>query len=325
MPRSIITAIAIVLSILIAATFSNTFFKVDESEYVIVLRFGQIVDVHYYPGLGIKAPFVDSIQRIDKRTLRADIPPREVPDQDKERLVIDTVVRYKIVDPVAFRIALRNEATALDRIQEIIYSAMRDTIATKDRTEVIGARSVVDTEGNPVNNEEGLPLYEALTDTRDQITEEFRLRVQDAATTQRYGIEIISASIKRADFPQQVESAILDRLKAERQRVAAAHRARGEEEYRQRTAAVRAEADILIAEARRDARIIRGEGDAEAISIIQDALQRDPDFYRFLRKVESYENSITPGSLLLMSDHEDGYLDLLMSGPSSNGQSPVGQ
>ena len=89
--------------------------------------------------------------------------------------------------------------------------------------------------------------------------------------------------------------------------------AQGEEEYRQRTAAVQAEADILIAEAHRDARRIRGEGEAEAISIIEEALQRDPEFYRFIRKLESYETSITPGTLLLLSDKPDGYLDMLMS------------
>ena len=293
----------------------GSLFKVDEREFVLVLRFGEIVNVYYDSGLGVKAPFIDGIQRIDKRTLRADIPPRAVPDKDRERLIVDVIVRYRIVDPVAFRVTLRNEETAFDRIQTIIYSAMRDTIATKDRTEVIGAKQLLDEQGRPLNNDEGLPIYEALIDTRDDLTEEFRVRVQNASTNQNYGIEIISANIKRADFPEQVEGAILDRLRAERQRVAAAFRANGEEEYRQRTAAAQAEADILIAEAERDARKIRGEGEAEAIAIIQDALQRDPDFYRFIRKLESYERSITPGTMLLLDSEDDSYLDMLISGP----------
>ena len=94
-------------------------------------------------------------------------------------------------------------------------------------------------------------------------------------TAQSYGIEVISADIKRADFPPQVTSAIIDRLFAERQRVAARHRANGEEEYRKRTSAVQAQADILIAEAERDARKTRGEGDARAIAIVQEALLQD--------------------------------------------------
>ena len=315
--KALLTIIGVgIIALLVVFT---TFFKVDESEYALVLRFGEIINVYHNPGLGVKMPIIDSTQRIDKRTLRADIPPREVPDRDRERLVMDTVVRYEITDPVAFRIALRNEATALNRIQTIMYSAMRDTAATRDRTEIIGARPVLDAEGNLVNNDDGLPVYERLADTRDEITEEFRARVEHAAVTQNYGIRIISANIKRADFPTQVENSILDKLRSERYRVAAAHRAHGQEEYLQRTSAAQAEADILLAEARRDARRITGEGEAKAIAIIREALQEDPEFYRFLRKIESYAATLTPGSLIVFDSDNDSYLDLLVNGPP-NGQ-----
>ena len=303
-----------VLGVFLFVVGSNIFFKVNEPEYVLVLRFGQVTQVRQAPGIGVKMPFIDNVQRIDKRTLRADIPTREVPDKDKERMLISVVVRYEITDPLAFRKALRDEVTALDRLTTVIYSAMRDTVATKDRTEVIGAELMLDAEGNPVNDAEGLPVYVPLVDARDEITAEFQARVQRAAQEQNYGIQVISANIKRADFPLQVESAILERLRAERQRVAAGHRARGEEEYRQRTAAVQSEADILLAEARRDARRIRGEGDAESIAIIQEALTKNPEFYRFLRRLESYETTLTPGSLLVMED-VGGYFELLRNGP----------
>ena len=294
-------------------------YVVDEREYAIEFRLGEIKQVRYNPGLYIKAPFIDSIQRIDKRTLRADIPPREVPDQDKERLIIDTVVRYRIVDPVAFRTTLLNEATAYERLQTIMYSAMRDTIAVHDRTEVIGARPIISETGQPVNDKEGLPTYESLVNTRDAIGKDILNRLQKSVNEQNYGIQIISADIKRADFPAQVTGAIIERLRAERQRVAAKHRADGEEQYRKRTAAVQTEADILISEAERDARSIRGEGDAEAIKIVQEALQKDTDFYTFLRTMESYETSIQEGALLIMSD--DGYLSMLANQFNNNNKS----
>ena len=156
MKKRILTTVAIILGIVIGAALKGALFKTDEREYVLILRFGQIMQVHYEPGLGVKAPFIDTIQRIDKRTLRADIPPRAVPDRDRERLTIDNVVRYKIVDPVAFRVALRNEETAFNRIQTVMYSAMRDTVATRDRTEIIGARPLHDEQGNPISNDEGV-------------------------------------------------------------------------------------------------------------------------------------------------------------------------
>ena len=140
--------------------------------------------------------------------------------------------------------------------------------------------------------------------------------------SQRYGITIISADIKRADFPGQVQSSIIDRLRAERQRVAARHRADGEEQYRSRTASVQTEADIIIAEAERDARQTRGEGEAKAIQIVFEALQEDPEFYAFLRAMESYETSINPGSTVILTDKPGGYLKDLAVSPGTPAVNP---
>ena len=317
-------AVAAVLLLLALIAIASAFYSVDESEYILELRFGEVKNVRTEPGLYVKAPFIDSVQRIDKRTLRADIPPREVPDRDKERLIIDMIVRYQITDPVEFRKALRNEATAHERLQAITYSAMRDTVGQHDRIDIIGAQAMLDEDGSPVSDEEGLPIYQSLVGTRDKISKEIQARIEEAVVSQNYGIHIISADIKRADFPSQVRSSIIDRLWAERQRVAARHRADGEEEYRKRTARVQAEADILLAEASRDARQTRGDGEAEAIGIVQEALTRDPQFYRFLRSLESYERSIQQGATLVISGETGGYLDTLTGGPPSrragNGQ-----
>ena len=293
-------------------------YQVDETEYALQLRFGEVHAVRTQPGLYLKAPFLDSVQRIDRRTLRADIPPREVPDRDKERLIIDTVVRYRITDPLSFRKTLRREATARNRLEQIMYSAMRDTIAQHDRTEVIGARPQRDEQGKIINDDDGLPVYESLLDTRDRIGQDIQNRVATAVAHQGYGITIISADIKRADFPQQVEAAIIHRLQAERHRVAARWRADGEEEYRKRTAEVQAQADIIIAEANRDARRIRGEGDAEAIRIVQEALLQAPDFYAYLRTLESYEKAIRDGALLVITDGPGSYLNRLTKPPGTD-------
>ena len=311
----IVLAGTLALTALIVVT--QFLYKVDQREYALELRFGEVRHVRTSPGLYIKAPFTDSVQRIDSRTLRADIPPREVPDRDKERLIIDVVVRYRITDPLAFRKTLRNEATAHERLRNIMYSAMRDTVGKHDRTDIIGAKQKTDDSGRPVNNEEGLPVYESLINTRDQIAANMHHSVAESVTSQQYGISIISVDIKRADFPPQVRSSIIDRLWAERQRIAARHRADGEEEYRKRTAGVQAQADILIAEARRDARQTRGRGEAEAISIVQKALEQDPEFYTFLRTLESYETSIQSGATLVLTDQPGGYLNTLANPPGT--------
>ena len=273
-----------------------TMYQVDEREYGLHMRFGEVRHIREEPGLYLKIPFVDKVQRIDRRTLRADIPPREVPDRDKERLVIDIIIRYEIVDPVAFRKTLRNEDTALERMKSIAYSSMRDTIGEHDRTEIIGAQPRLNEKGQIVNDDEGLPIYDSLVGTRDATSQAIQDRITQAVESQGYGIRIINAHIKRADFPQQIRQSIVEKLWSERQRVASRHRADGQEEYLKRTAQVQAEADILIAEAERDARVTRGEGEAKAISIIQEALDQDPQFYNYLRTLQSYETTIQPGS-----------------------------
>ena len=317
----ILTVIGIPAAIFLFITLMSALYSVDQREYALQLRFGEVKEVRTKPGLYIKAPFIDSVQRIDRRTLRADIPPRQVPDKDKERLIIDTVIRYQITDPLAFRQTLRNEATAYERLQTIIYSAMRDTIAQHDRTDVIGARPSLDEQGNLINNDQGLPMYESLAGTRDAISQAIHQRVKQAVTDQGYGITIISADIKRADFPPEVRTSIIDRLWAERQRVAVRHRADGEEEYRKRTAAVQAQADILIAEANRDARKTRGDGDAQAIALVQEALELDPAFYNYLRTLESYQDSIQNGATLVLTDTPGGYLNIFTA-PSDLPKTP---
>ena len=303
-----------VIGIIALILLKGAFYQIDQSEYGLVTRFGEVKNVREQPGLYVKMPIMDSVQRIDRRTQRADIPPREAPDRDKERLRIDTVIRYRISDPLAFRKTLRNEATARERLQTMMYSAMRDTIALHDRTEIIGARPIIDEDGNQKTDDEGIPVYESLVNTRDEISEAMHRRIAETVESQGYGIEIIRSSIKRADFPGQVKHSIINRLQTERQRVAARHRADGEEEYRKHTAAIQTEADILLAEAERTAREIRGEGDARAIAIVEEALRQDPGFYQFLRTLESYEKTIRPGTTVIMSDEAAAYLRALGHG-----------
>ena len=313
--RALILPIAIAATVLGLIILANsTLYQVDQRVYALHLRFGEVKEVREQPGLYLKLPLVDSIQNIDKRTLRADIPPRAVPDRDRERLIIDTVIRYRIKDPLAFRKSLRTEATALQRLQNITYSAMRDTVATYDRIDIIGAAPVLDDGGAPLNDAQGLPVYQSLVDTRDQVSRPIQDRITRTVTEQAYGIEIISADMKRADFPPQIRESIVDKLSAERHRVAARHRADGEEQYRIRTASVQAEADILLAEARRDARTNRGEGEAAAIALVEEALGQDPAFYDYLRTLESYETTITPGTRLVIGDQASAYLKTLASG-----------
>ena len=310
MRNLIIVAIVIIVGLVV---LRQALYVVDVTEQVIILRFGEVVDTRTTPGLSVKAPFVDTVVRLDKRILRIDAPPVSMPDQDKENLVIDIYARYRITDPVQFRKTLQTESTARSRLGDIVTSTLRDRVALRDRTDIIGAKPLVDESGNPVVDEEGLPLVEG-QETRTQILDEVLQAVRQTTQRDTFGIEMIDVRIKRADFPEAVTASIYTRMRAERNRIAAGFRAEGEEEDRKIRAATDRDRDVILAEAERESNKRRGEGEAEAISILAEALNRDPELFAFLRSLEAYQRIIRQQDTIILSS--DAPLFDYLAGPA---------
>lgn len=310
MRNLIIVAIVIIVGLVV---LRQALYVVDVTEQVIILRFGEVVDTRTTPGLSVKAPFVDTVVRLDKRILRIDAPPVSMPDQDKENLVIDIYARYRITDAVQFRKTLQTESTARSRLGDIVTSTLRDRVALRDRTDIIGAKPLVDETGNPVVDDEGLPLVEG-QETRTQILDEVLAAVRETTQRDNFGIEMIDVRIKRADFPEAVTASIYTRMRAERNRIAAGFRAEGEEEDRKIRAATDRDRDVILAEAERESNKRRGEGEAEAISILAEALNRDPELFAFLRSLEAYQRIIRQQDTIIMSS--DAPLFDYLAGPA---------
>lgn len=310
MRNLIIIAIVIIVGLVV---LRQALYVVDVTEQVIILRFGEVVDTRTTPGLSVKAPFVDTVVRMDKRILRIDAPPVSMPDQDKENLVIDIYARYRITDPVQFRKTLQTESTARSRLGDIVTSTLRDRVALRDRTDIIGAKPLVDESGNPVVDEEGLPLVEG-QETRTEILDEVLAAVRQTTQRDNFGIEMIDVRIKRADFPEAVTASIYTRMRAERNRIAAGFRAEGEEEDRKIRAATDRDRDVILAEAERESNKRRGEGEAEAISILAEALNRDPELFAFLRSLEAYQRIIRQQDTIILSS--DAPLFDYLAGPA---------
>ena len=310
MRNLIIVAIVIIVGLVV---LRQALYVVDVTEQVIILRFGEVVDTRTEPGLNVKAPFVDTVVRLDKRILRIDAPPVSMPDQDKENLVIDIYARYRITDPVQFRKTLQTESTARSRLGDIVTSTLRDRVALRDRTDIIGAKPLVDEAGTPVLDDEGLPLVEA-QETRTQILDEVLQAVRQTTQRDNFGIQMIDVRIKRADFPEAVTASIYTRMRAERNRIAAGFRAEGEEEDRKIRAATDRDRDVILAEAERESNKRRGEGEAEAISILAEALNRDPELFAFLRSLEAYQRIIRQQDTIILSS--DAPLFDYLAGPA---------
>ncbi len=288
-----VAAVAIVL--LLAILGPQALFTVDETQLVVVTRFGEIQEIHTTPGLKVKAPFLESANRFDRRVLRIDTPPRILNDVEKQNLVIDAYSRYRITEVRKFFEKLRTLNGAGDRIGSIVTNKLKEEIALRTRAEIIGGQTQAGT--NIV-----IP-----TNSRQEILDKVVVEANAEVGPQGedFGIEIIDVRIKRAEFPEDALPNIFARMRAERDRISRETRALGAEEDARIRAKAERDRTIILADAQRQANITRGEGEARAIEIFAQALEQDPEFFAFQRSLEAYREFLsTDTTVLLSSDAE---------------------
>jgi len=252
----------------------STVIVVDETEQIVILQFGKPIRTIKNPGLNFKLPApVQVSNSFEKRLLEYDVPPEEILSKDKKSLIIDNYVRWRIVDPLLFLQTVKAVPTAKTRLDDIVYSELRQELGTHDMVEII-------------------------TETRELIMD--KVTIASNEETSKYGIEVIDVRIRRVDLPQENESSIYARMEAERKRQANKFRSEGEEEAQKIRAATDRDKTVILAEAYKTAQQIRGEGEAEALDIYAGSFSKDPDFYEFLRTLETYEKVIDKKTTLVL-------------------------
>ena len=298
---------------------TQSLFTVDETEQVIVTRFGEVREVRRNPGLYLKVPFVDSVTSYDKRVLRIDAPADSFLDRDTDILEIDVYARYQIVDPIQFRKTLITESTARDVLGNRINSALRAVIATRDREEIIGGKLERDELDNPVVDEAGNTIVEP-TESRTEILAEVLAAVTEALEQEpeQFGIVMIDVRVKRADFPSEVANEIFERMRSDRLKIATGLRSEGEEESKKIRAIASRDREVLLANADKESSIRRGAGEAEAIRILAEALQRDPEFFAFRRSLEAYKAFLNERTTVILPADSELFRFLEQPGQSSS-------
>ncbi len=270
---------------------------VDEREQVIVTQFGEYIRTIQKPGLAFKTPFLHSAIRFDRRILVSDAPEAEYLSQDKKRLVADPITRWRISDPLKFFKTVRDESGARARLDDLVFSELRSEVASHTFATVIGTKREV-----IMNN----------------VAKSVRTKAGE------FGIEVVDVRIKRADLPKEVQMSVFQRMQAEREREAKRYRSEGDEEANKLRSQTDKEATIALAVAEQDAQKLRGEGDATASRIYAEAYGKDPEFYRFVRSLQSYELFLGKRSTLLLS--ADSPLFRYLGGPRPEGDKlPVGE
>ncbi len=274
--------IIIGLSIFFIMFASGFFFVVDQTKQVIVLQFGEPRAVHQTPGLKFKLPFIQNTVFYDSRVLNLDPAQEEVILRDQKRIVVDSIVRYMIKDPLKFFQTTRTELALNDRLGRIINSSVRGVIAQYQ-------------------------LNDLLSVDRDKIMAEIFENVRE--DQDNFGIEIVDLRLKRTELTPEVQSNVFDRMRTEREREANLLRAEGQEISQKVKATADREKIEIIAEAEKQANILKGEGEATRNKILNDAFAKDPEFFEFIRSMEAYSDTFKDGTTTMVISPDSDFFE----------------
>ena len=264
--------LVLVIAVVVALLGYNSLFVVEEGTRGIVIQFGKVQrDANqetkvFEPGLHLKVPFFDRVKILDARVQTLDDAPDRFVTSEKKDLIVDSYVKWRISDFAQYYLATRGgvKAQAEALLKQKVNNGLRSEFGTRTISEIVsGERSEL--------------MDEALE--------------QSSQSSDELGIEIVDVRVKQINLPLEVSNSIFDRMRAERTAVAKEHRSEGQEQAEIIRADIDRRVTVMLADAERNARQLRGEGDATAAKIYADTYNKNPEFYAFLRSMDAYKAS----------------------------------
>lgn len=269
------TALFVIILAAIIVLFSSIYVT-KENQYSVVKRFGKITTVMKDAGLGLKTPFIETVDKVPKSIQYYDMTASDVITEDKKTMVADSYVLWKIIDPIAFTQSLSSNVTlAESRIDSTVYGAMKSVISSKEQSEVISGRD-------------------------GELNKEFMKSIGDSLA--QYGIELISIETKHLDLPSDNKNAVFERMISERAQKAAEASAQGQADAQIIQNETDKEVAISISNAKAEAAKIIAEGEAEYMRILSAAYanEQKAEFYTFIRSLEAARASLTGSNKTLI-------------------------
>jgi membrane protease subunit HflC len=302
-----------------AAVLYTSAFVVDETEQVVVTRFGKIIRKPITnPGLNFRLPFFDKVNKYPKNLLFWDGDPGQIPTLEKTYIWVDAFARWRITDPIKFKQTVDTVFNAQSRLDEIIDPAVRNAVTSYRLIETVRkSNRELDTYevGIEKDDTEDQRQPGRITTGREKIMLEILKEAQPKLD--KFGIEVVDVKIKRINYVDQVRKSVYDRMIAERKQIAEKFRSEGIGEARKIEGNKERELKRIQSEAYRIAEEIKGKADAEATDIYAKSFGVDPDFYSFLKTMEVYRSTLGKDSTLVLSTDSDflSYLKNLSKTP----------
>jgi len=272
--------------IVLLVLLSLSAFSVDQREFAIVFRLGEIISVKKSPGLYFKMPLVDNVRYFEKRIVTLDwVEPDRFITSEKKNVLVDSFVKWRIIDPAKYYVSVRgDEKQAEARLSQVVNDGLRAEFGKRTIHEVISG--------------ERAKIMDILRDKADR-------------EARQIGIQVLDVRLKRVDLPQEVSDSVYQRMEAERKRVANDLRSQGAGAAEKIRADADKQREVILAEAFRDAQRIKGEGDSRASQIYAEAYGRNPEFYAFYRSLEAYRNSLRSKADVLVLDPSSEFFKYL--------------
>lgn len=268
----------IILLVLLVVAFTNTAYMVKENEYAYVTRFSKFAKLQDTAGLHFKVPFIDKVEKIPQYRMMYDIPPSEVLTGDKKTLVVDNFAVWQIDDPVQFMRTVSRISEMENRIDAVVYNAVKNTLGTMNQNDIINS-----------NNS-------SIDDVNTKITDLVNNQLKN------YGISTVAVEIKRLDLPKDNETAVYNRMISERTQMAESYRAEGNLEASKVVNETDKEVGILLSKAKATAEELKGQGESEYMKIIAAAYSTEDrvQYYEFIRSLEALKTTMQGDKTIIL-------------------------
>ncbi|AXR08013.1 protease modulator HflC [Salinimonas sediminis] len=278
----------VIVLILVIALASGSLFVVREGERAIVIQFGKVQrddatgDTRVFaPGIHPKLPFIDSVKTLDARIQTLDDSPDRFVTSEKKDLIVDSYVKWRIEDFARYYLSTGgNKMQAEALLKQKVNNGLRSEFGTRTIRQIVsGERSAL--------------MNQAME--------------QASTSSDELGIEIVDVRVKQINLPTEVSNSIFQRMRAERAAVAREHRSEGQEQAEVLRADIDAKITVMLADAERNARQVRGEGDAAAAQIYANTYSKNADFYSFLRSMDAYKKSFDSKQDILIVEPDNEF------------------
>ena len=290
--------IVVVALFVIYIALNSCLIVCHEDEYKLIRQFGRVDRTIPDAGLYVKIPFIESVDTVPKKVLLYDLPVSDVITSDKKTMIVDCYVLWRVTDPLKFAQTLSHSiGNAENRIDQLVYNAMKNTISNMTQDEVIRSRdgkievTDVATDTDVENNDIVLDEVHKTVAIKS-LTEEIMEKL--GTVYEQYGIEIMTVEVKKLDLPDDNKQAVYTRMISERENIAAQYTAEGESQARIIRNTTDKEVSIMLSEANAKAEQIKAEGEAEYMKILSGAYNDESksDFYSFVRSLDAAKTSM---------------------------------